>query len=76
MSKAIDHLALTAKMMRKSVSDLLRENVDLPDSYFEGYREWQKQKKPEIMKNATIEDVVKRNVDVPLICNFLPGKTA
>jgi hypothetical protein len=76
LTKTIEHIALTEKMMRRSVSDLLRENADLPDSYFEAYREWQKQKKPEIVKNATIEDVVRRNVDLPLICNFLPSQTA
>jgi hypothetical protein len=62
-------------MMRKSVNDLLRENTDLPESYFDGYREWQKQKKPQIVKDMTIADVVKRNGDLPLICNFLPAKT-
>jgi len=75
LTKTIDHLALTEKVMRKSVNDLLRENADLPDSYFDGYREWQKQKKPEIDRNATIADVVRKDVDLPLICNFLPAET-
>ncbi len=75
LTNSIDHIALTEKMMRKSVHDLLRENADLPDSYFEGYREWQKQKKPQIVKDITIADVVRRNADLPLICNFLPAKT-
>jgi hypothetical protein len=74
LTNSIDHIALTEKMMRKSVNDLLRENADLPDSYFEGYREWQKQKKPRIVKDMTITDVVRRNADLPLICNFLPAK--
>jgi hypothetical protein len=75
LTHSIDHIALTEKMMRKSVNDLLRENTDLPESYFDGYREWQKQKKPQIVKDMTIADVVKRNGDLPLICNFLPAKT-
>ena len=76
LTNSIDHIALTEKMMRKSVSDLLREKANLPDSYFEGYREWQKQKKPQIVKDMTIADVVRRNSDLPLICNFLPAKTS
>jgi hypothetical protein len=76
LTKTIDHIALTEKMMRKSVTNLLRENTDLPDSYFEGYRKWQKQTKPQIVKDMTISDIVRRNFDLPLICNFLPSKTA
>jgi len=76
LTNSIDHIAVTEKMMGKSVHDLLREDADLPDSYFEGYREWQKQKKPQIVKDKTISDVIKMKVDVPLICNFLPSKTA
>jgi hypothetical protein len=76
LTNSIDHIALTEKMMRKSANDLLRENTDLPDAYFEGYREWQKQKKPQIVKDITIADVLRRNADLPLICNFLPATTA
>src|SRR5258708_888931 len=76
LTNSIDHIAVTEKMMRKSVHDLLRLDTDLPDSYFEGYREWQKQKKPQIMKDKTISDVIRMKADAPLICNFLPSKTA
>lgn len=76
LTNSIDHIALTEKMMRKSANDLLRENTDLPDAYFEGYREWQKQKKPQIGRDMTIADVLRRNADLPLICNFLSAKTA
>jgi hypothetical protein len=76
LTNSIDHIALTEKMMRKSTNDLLRENTDLPDAYFEGYREWQKQKKPQIGREMTIADVPRRNADLPLICNLLPAKTA
>ena len=75
LTNSIDHIALTEKMMRKSVNDLLRENTELPDSYFEGYREWQNQKKPQIVKDRTIADEVRRKADLPLICNFLPANT-
>jgi hypothetical protein len=74
LTNSIDHIALTEKMMRKSVNDLLRENTDLPDSYFEAYREWQKQKKPQIVKDMTIAEVVRRNADLALMCNFVPAK--
>ena len=76
LTNSIEHIAVTEKMMRKSVHDLLLEDTDLPDSFFEGFREWQKQKKPQIVKDKTISEVVRTKVDVPLICNFLPGKTA
>jgi hypothetical protein len=75
LTTSIEHIAVTEKIMRKSVHDLLREDTDLPDSYFDGYRDWQKQKKPPIMKDKTISEVVRMKADVPLICNFLPGKT-
>jgi len=75
LTKAIDHIAITERMMRQSVRDLLRERTDLPDSYFDSYREWEKQKKPRIVKDATIEDLIRRDVDLPLICNLLPDKT-
>jgi hypothetical protein len=75
LTKTVDHIAVTEKMMRKSGGDLVRENTDLPDSYFEGYREWQKQKRPLIVKNMTIAELVRRNVDLPLICNLFPAKT-
>ena len=76
LTRTIEHVALTEKMMRMSSVRLVRENADLPDSYFEGYRLWQKRKKPEVLKNETMTDVIRRNADVPLICNFLPAKTA
>jgi hypothetical protein len=75
LTNSINHIAVTDKMMGKSVNDLLREKADLPDSYFEGYREWPKLKRPQIVKDMTIADVVRRNADLPLICNFLPAKT-
>ena len=76
LTRAIEHVALTEKMMRKSSGSLVRENADLPDSYFESYRLWQKQKKPEVLKNQTMTDVIRRTADLPLICNFLPAETA
>ena len=41
LTKSIEHLALTEKMLRKSALDLVNENTDLPDSYLDGYREWE-----------------------------------
>ena len=76
LTRTIEHVALTEKMMRMSSGSLVRENADLPDSYFEGYRLWQKQKKPEVLKSQTMTDVIRRTADLPLICNFLPAETA
>jgi hypothetical protein len=65
-------IALTEKMMRKSSANLILENRDLPDAYFEGYRAWQKQKKPEILNRQTVTDIIRRTIELPLISNFLP----
>ena len=59
-------------MMRKSSADLILENRDFPDAYFEGYRAWQKPKKPEILNRQTVTDIIRRTIELPLISNFLP----
>lgn len=75
LTRNIEHIALSEKMMRKSTADLERENEELPDSYFDEYRQWQKLKKPEVLKSQTVTDVIGRTADFPLICNFLPART-
>jgi hypothetical protein len=76
LTTTIDHIALTEKMMRESATDLVQEIVDIPDSYFESYKRWQKHKKHQILKkplSGVIESVSSQ--PGPMICNWLPSRT-
>lgn len=57
LTTSIDHIVLTEKMMRKSPATLLQEKTDLPDSCFDAYRVWQKQKKVYVREDQTVWDV-------------------
>jgi hypothetical protein len=52
---------------------LLEENVELPDAYFEAYRQWEKVKKPKILKSPLREVI--GSAPSPMICNLLPVQT-
>ena len=75
LTKSIEHLALTVKMVRKSAIDLVEENADLPDSYFDAYRKWGQQKKHDVLK-VTIQEAIlsTEGLTAPMICNFLPSQ--
>ena len=75
LTRTIEHLALTEKMMRKSGLDLLKENGDLPESSVEAYRKWQEQKKREVFK-VPIQKAILTVGDVPgpMICNLVPTR--
>jgi hypothetical protein len=45
LTRTIEHMALAEKMMRQGATNLIKDNVDLPDSYFDAYRKWEKQKR-------------------------------
>jgi len=68
LTTVIEHLAVTEKMLRKSTTNLLSENVALPGSYLDAYREWTKHR-PNIVKRPLAEVVVRPNAG-PLICNW------
>lgn len=76
LTRTIEHLAVTEKMMVKSDLVFSKENVDLPPSSIEAYRKWQGQKKREIAK-APLPAVIQAQayVQVPMICNLLPSQT-
>jgi hypothetical protein len=63
LSTSIDHIALTEKMLRKNPLDLLEENAQIPDSYLEGYREWEKQKKHVLLKQPIQDEIPLGNSD-------------
>jgi hypothetical protein len=73
LTRAIEHLALTEKMMLKSALVLTRDNADLPESSVEAYRKWQRQKNHEIYK-VPLQKAILGSVP-PMICNFVPGQT-
>jgi hypothetical protein len=76
LTRTIEHMALAEKVMRKGATTLVKDGVDLPDSYFEAYRKWEKQKKREVTK-VPIQEAVFRSSEPlgPIICNFLPSQT-
>jgi hypothetical protein len=76
LTRTIEHMAVTEKMMLKSNLVLSKENVDLPQSSIEAYRKWQGEKKHEIAK-APLPAVIQAQgyVPGPGICNVFPSQT-
>jgi len=74
LTRAIEHIALNEKMMRKSELVFSKENIDLPESSIDAYRKWEEQKKHQILK-VPIQKVILTEGDVmgPMICNFIPS---
>jgi len=50
LTRTIEHLALTDKVLRKSGLALSKDKVALPESSIDAYRRWEEQKKQEIIK--------------------------
>ena len=76
LTRAIEHLAVTEKMMLKSDLVLSKESAELPESSIEEYRKWQGQKKHEITKVPLQKAVFGEAPALgPMICNFVPSQT-
>jgi hypothetical protein len=76
LTRAIEHLALTEKMMRKSGLVLSKDDVVLPESSIDAYRKWEEQKKHEVVKVPIQKAILTEgNVLGPMICNFVPSET-
>jgi hypothetical protein len=76
VTRAIEHLAVTENMMQKSGLVLSKDNVDLPESSIEAYRNWQGQKKHEIAKEPLQKAIFGKDyVPGPMICNLVPSQT-
>jgi hypothetical protein len=76
LTTAIPHIALTEKMMQKSAYALEKDNVDLPDSYLDEYREWESKKKHEVLKEPLQTRIQMASFGSGImICNFLPSQT-
>jgi hypothetical protein len=76
LTRAIEHIALTEKMMQKSELVLSKDNIDLPESSIDAYRKWEEQKKHQILK-VPIQKAILTDGDAmgPMICNFVPSQT-
>jgi hypothetical protein len=76
LTRTIEHIAVTEKMLLKSNLVLSKENVDVPQSSIDAYRKWQGEKKHEIAK-APLSAVIQAQgyVPGPGICNVLPNQT-
>lgn len=74
LTRAIEHIAVTEKMLVSSGLVLSKENVDLPPSSIEAYRTWQAQKKREIAKTPLLR-LIQAQSPGPMICDFLPNQT-
>jgi hypothetical protein len=76
LTRAIEHIALTDEMMRKSGLVLSKENVDLPESSIDAYRKWEGAKKHTIVRSP-IQKAILTEGDVlgPMICNLVPSQT-
>lgn len=75
LTRAIEHLAITEKMMRKSGLVMSKDAVDLPESSIDAYRKWQGQKKHEIAKVQLQQAILEKATYPGMICNFLPSQT-
>jgi hypothetical protein len=78
LTRTIEHVAMTEKMMQESGLVLSEENVSLPPSAIEALREWQKQKqkKREIWK-ASLPALIQAQgyVPGPMSCDSFPKPT-
>lgn len=76
LTRAIEHIAITEKVLVNSGLVLSKDNVALPDSSVEAYRKWQGKKKREIAK-APLPAIIRAQgyVPGPMICNVLPSQT-
>lgn len=75
LTRAIEHLAVTEKMMRKSGLILSKDNVFIPASSIEAYRQWEEPKKHEITKVPLLRAIFDTLHEEPMICNFVPNLT-
>jgi len=76
LTRSIEHVAITEKMLLKSGLTLSKEAVGLPESSIDAYRGWQARKKREIAKTPLHEILFPYPFAVGgMICNFIPAQT-
>ena len=69
LTTAIEHLAVLDKFLRKSTTDLVNDQTELPDRYLDAYREWQNDRHKHIVKRPLAE-VALAEPGCPAIVNF------
>lgn len=75
-TRAIEHLAVTEKMMLRNGLVLSKDKIELPESSIEAYRKWEKQKNHEIARVPLQKTIFgEGNIQGPMICNFVPSQT-
>lgn len=74
LTRTLDHLAVTERVMQKSALVFSKDNAALPESSLEAYRKWMGQKKHEIVKVALPRAILDQSSTLPPICNFLPSQ--
>lgn len=67
VTTAIEHLAIQEKALRQSTTQLMTDHIELPDSYFDAYREWEHARRKEIIKRPLRE--LSLSPAVGMICN-------
>ena len=72
LTTAIEHLAVPEKILRKSTTDLVKDQMDLPKDYFEAYKQWQNDRHKQVIKRPLAEIALPGGC--PIIVNF--GQTA
>jgi len=76
LTKTMEHIAILEKMLLSSDLVLSKEDVDLPPSSVDAYRNWQGQKKPKIVRTS-LQALIEAQgaMPGPMICNAVPAQT-
>jgi hypothetical protein len=69
LTTAIEHLAVSEKALRKSTVELVKDQSELPDSYFDAYKEWEKDRHKEVTTRPLAE-AAPPQAGGPMICNW------
>lgn len=64
----LDHLAVSEKALRKSTTELVRTDVNLPESYLDAYKQWQKARQKPVVNRPLAEVALPQ--PTPMICNW------
>jgi len=73
LTRTIEHLAVTEKMLLTSDLVPSKDNVDLPESSIEAYRKWEGQKKRDVAK-VPLQKAISGEGQWS-ICNLVPSQT-
>jgi hypothetical protein len=69
LTTAIEHLAVSEKALRKSTVELVKDQIELPDSFFVAYKQWEKDHHKPVTNQPLAEVALPQTVG-PMICNL------